>query len=91
MVNHWLEANELHKQGYRCISNRYCMIGRVDREDWLDVLARQRRCSRADFYNVDGSGIGDQHVDFYVRVHTQDKKTVSEGVYKELRKLFRGY
>lgn len=50
-------AGELMQKGYRRVSNAYCRVARIDREDWLDFLARQRRCSRADFYNVDGSGI----------------------------------
>jgi hypothetical protein len=69
-------AKELMDQGYRKTSNAYCIVSKIDRDDWVEVLARQRYCSVADFYNVDGSGIGDQHRDFYVRVHSKDKQTV---------------
>lgn len=80
-------AAQLKDMGYRGTSNAYCMVARVDRDDWLDVLAQQRRCSRADFYNVDGSGISDRHIDFYVRVHSKDRHTVHPDVYQQLKKI----
>lgn len=73
-------AEDLTRQGYRKVSNAYCEVARIDREDWLDVLAKERRCSRADFYNVDGSGIGDQHRDYYIRVFSKDTHTVAPEV-----------
>lgn len=81
----FVTAGELMKKGYRKTSNAYCMVSRIDREDWLDVLASQRRCSRADFYNVDGSGIGDQHRDHYVRVFSKDKLTVHPMVLRHMK------
>jgi len=83
----WVIAGKLMKEGYRKTSNAYCRVSRIDREDWLDVLAKERHCSRADFYNVDGFGIGDQHRDYYVRVHSKDTLTVSPKVLK----LMKGY
>lgn len=80
-------ANYLMAQGYRKTSNAYCLISRVDREDWLDVLAKERRCSRADFYNVDGSGVGDQHRGHYIRVFSKDNHTVAP----EVLRCMKGY
>ncbi len=80
-------ANYLMAQGYRKTSNAYCLISRVDREDWLDVLAKERRCSRADFYNVDGSGVGDQHRGHYIRVFSKDNHTVAP----EVLRFMKGY
>lgn len=80
-------ADYLMAQGYRKTSNAYCLISRVDREDWLDVLAKERRCSRADFYNVDGSGVGDQHRDHYIRVFSKDNHTVAP----EVLRFMKGY
>lgn len=79
-VEAFMVAGELMKQGYRKTSNAYCHVSRIDREDWLDVLAKQRHCSRADFYNVDGSGVGDQHRDHYIRTFSKDKLTVAPEV-----------
>ena len=84
-----LTATELNNMGYRGVSNAYSMVARIDRDDWLDVLATERRCSRADFYNVDGSGIGDRHIDYYVRVHSKDHHTVHPDVYRQLRRMQR--
>lgn len=75
-------ANELMEQGYRRVSNAYCEVARIDREDWLEVLARQRNCSIADFYNIDGSGIPNNHRDYYVRVFSKDVLTVAPEVIK---------
>jgi hypothetical protein len=69
-------AKELREMGYIKTSNAYCSVSRVDREDWLDVLARERHCSRADFYNYDGSGVGHQHYEYYCRVYSKDTLTV---------------
>lgn len=77
-------SQDLIKKGYRKTSNAYCMVSRIDREDWLDVLAQERRCSRADFYNVDGSGVGDQHRDSYVRRHSKDTHTVHPAVLRKI-------
>jgi hypothetical protein len=74
----------LMSQGYRRISNAYCRIARIDRDDWLDVLAKERHCSRADFYNVDGSGIGDQHRDSYLRRYSKDVQTVHPAVLRAI-------
>jgi hypothetical protein len=81
----WLLAGELMNKGYRRTSNAYCMVARIDREDWLDVLARERHCSRADFYNVDGSGVSDQHRDYYVRCHSKDKLTVHPAIIRLIK------
>lgn len=86
-VEAFVTAGDLMRQGYRKTSNAYCLVGRIDRKDWLEVLARSRRCSVADFYNVDGSGVGDQHKDFYIRTFTTDHHTVSPKVLK----LMKGY
>lgn len=81
-----VHAYDLVKKGYRGISNAYCTVGRIDREDWLTVLARARHCSIADFYNVDGSGIGDHHREHYIRVFTKDTLTVHPKIYQAIRK-----
>ena len=78
-------AYDLMKKGYRRISNAYCRISRIDRADWVDVMAKERHCSRADFYNVDGSGIGDQHRDFYIRTYSEDKLTVHPKIFRKIK------
>lgn len=78
-------ADDLMRKGYRKTSNAYCMVSRIDRDDWVEKLARERHCSVADFYNQDGSGIGDQHRDYYVRVHSKDKQTVHPQILKKMK------
>ncbi len=78
-------ANELTEKGYRRTSNAYCTVSRIDREDWLTVLARARHCSIADFYNVDGSGISNTHRDYYVRVYSNDNLVVAPEVLMHIK------
>ena len=78
-------AHDLMKKGYRRTSNAYCIVSRIDCEDWIEKLARERRCSVADFYNVDGSGIGDQHRDYYIRVHSKDSLTVHPAILRKIK------
>ena len=78
-------AYELMEKGYRKTSNAYCIVSRIDREDWLVVMARERRCSIAHFYNIDGSGVSDSHKDYYVRVHSKDKLTVHPKILQKMK------
>lgn len=78
----WVLAGEIMQKGYRKVSNAYCRLARIDRDDWLDVLAKQLQCSRADFYKLDGSGIDDQWRDQYVRVYSRDVLTVHPQIAK---------
>lgn len=81
-------AKEYHEGGYIGISNRYCMIGRPDREDWHVVMAEHMRCAPADFIRRDGTGkLCERWREHYVRCHTKDTLTVSERVYGYLKKM----
>ena len=73
-------AKELIDRGYRRVSNAYCRVARIDREDWLTVLARDRHCSVADFYKVDGTGIGNNHRDYFCRCYSKDILTVHPSI-----------
>ena len=77
-------ARELWGKGYRRVSSAYCEVARIDRDDWLDVLARSMNCSRADFYNVNGSGIMDQWRDQYVRCYSKDVLTVHPQIVRKI-------
>lgn len=81
-------AKQYHDDGYICISNNYCMIGRPDREDWHIALAEQMRCAPADFIKRDGSGkLCERWREHYVRCSTTDKLEISELVYNYMKRL----
>lgn len=80
----WFTASELNKQGYRKSSNAYCTVTRIDRDDWIHVLATQMRCAPADFYKLDGSGIDDRWRAYYNAQFSQDTLTVHPDVYKKM-------
>jgi hypothetical protein len=73
-----LSAEELVARGYRRTSNAYGRISRIDRPDWLEVLAEKMRRAPADFILRDGTGqVSPLWCDFYRRVYSQDAHTVS--------------
>ena len=59
---------ELISQGYRRTSRAFGIVSRIDRKDWVEVLARRFMCNVADMDLTTGS---DQ--DFYRRVCSKDK------------------
>ncbi len=79
-----LSAVELIDLGYRKVSSAYCRVARIDRDDWLVPLAQQRKCSIAEFYSLDGSGIPDCHRDTYVRMFSQDILTVPPSIIRQI-------
>jgi len=84
-VSSFTYSGDLMLKGYRRTSNAYCMISRIDREDWLDVLATKMRTCVADFYNKDGSGVSDRWRDHYIRVYSKDTLTVSPAIYNKIK------
>ena len=81
-------AEQYHKGGYICISNKYRMIGRPDREDWHIAMAERMWCAPADFIKRDGSGkLCERWREHYVRGHTTDKLEISELVYNYLKRM----
>ena len=75
-------ARQLEKDGYRKTSHAYCRVNRIDRDDWLDLLALRLNCCRADFYKLDGSGIDNSWRDHYVRCFSEDGHTVHPAILK---------
>lgn len=85
-----LPVSTLIEMGYKRVSNAYGEISRIDREDWIEVLARAMPGScKADFLVVSGPNTGkpsERWADHYRRVHSKDTLTVS----KEDIRLFPG-
>ena len=78
-------AHKLEKDGYLRTSNAYCLVGRIDRLDWIDVLAVHMHCCNADFYMKDGSGPSEQWKHHYIRAFTEDKHTVAPEISSKMR------
>ena len=74
----------LIKAGYRKTSNAYCIVNRIDRDDWLEVLAECMKCSVANFYKRDGSGVPDGWRDHYIRCYSKDQHIVHPLVIKKI-------
>lgn len=88
------EAQKLFDRGYQGFSNKYRMIARIDRPDWLQVMAGKFRKSVADFYvrEADGTititdktGRWGEH---YAAALSLDKQEgIHPDVYNELKRL----
>lgn len=65
--------------GYRKTSNAYCMVSRIDRPDWLRVIAASMGRSVMDFRNEDGN-IRGSWADYYRHNHTKDSLVVSADI-----------
>ena len=78
------EAENLLAQGYRGISNKHKIVARIDRDDWIDHMARTMNTSSASFMLPTGR-FDERWSEHYLRCHSNDKLTVSEEVYKEMK------
>jgi hypothetical protein len=54
-----LKAEDAVAQGYRRISNKHRLVARIDRADWLEVLATEMRRAPADFIIRSGAKKGE--------------------------------
>jgi hypothetical protein len=67
-------AEQLSRRGYRRVSNKYGIVARVDRADWLQFMAQKMGRSVADFFKVDEPDtLSSGWSDHYRRVYSQDK------------------
>lgn len=83
-------AGNLVKEGYVGTSNAYCIVSRVDRDDWVTKLAKIMNCCVADFYNINGGGLEERWKEHYIRVYSKDKLTVHPQIYDAMKKM-KGY
>jgi hypothetical protein len=74
-----MPAEELIARGYRKTSNAYCAVARIDRPDWIAVVARRTDRPPIEFYDEDGVVSG-MWADYYRRELSKDKHTVSAAV-----------
>lgn len=72
-----LTAEQLVTRGYRRISNAYGRVARIDRPDWLELLAQRMRRAPADFIVRDGSGrVSSIWCSYYRSTMSKDVHTV---------------
>jgi hypothetical protein len=75
-----VEATRLIVHGYRRTSWKHRQVSRIDRPDWVTVLARSLRRAPADFYVPGEDTPAGNWADHYRRVHSRDHLTVSAAV-----------
>lgn len=72
------KAERLTALGYRRTSNKHRMVSRIDRPDWLEVLARSMRRSVAEFCDLDTGEVSPSWCDHYRRVYSEDTMIVED-------------
>lgn len=80
-----LLAGEYIREGWIGVSNKYCHIKKLDREDWPQVLAMKMDRAPADFYKMDGKPC-ENWKEHYIRVYSTDELTVHPDVYRVLKR-----
>lgn len=88
-----MTAQELFEKGYVGLSNKYRIVARIDRPDWVEKLARELNRSVADFYfyrngrRIEGyTGHWGEH---YCAVYSRDTiEGVDPETYQELKRLW---
>jgi hypothetical protein len=63
---------QLVAMGYRRTSRKYGMVSRIDRPDWVQVLARHLRRAPADFYVPGENEVQGNWCDYYRCVLSKD-------------------
>ena len=71
-----LSAEELIRRGYRRISNAYGNISRIDRPDWITLLALHLRRAPSDFYKPGDFVPQGNWCDYYRSTLSKDVNTV---------------
>lgn len=81
-----MDANTLIQLGYRVTSNKHRMVARIDRDDWMEHMAKEH--SPWDWEGegmkwINGMGLRSA-ADHYRRVYSKDKLTVSASIAKAI-------
>lgn len=86
-VTVFLYAGELAREGWHGVSNAYCHLRRIDREDWVIELARQMRRAPADFYVPGENEVAWNWKEHYLRCYSKDELTVHPQIYDALKRM----
>lgn len=70
--NNVIDTDALIKRGYRRVSNKYGRVARIDRPDWVQVLAIRLHRAPADFYVPGEPNPTGSWCDFYRRTYSED-------------------
>jgi hypothetical protein len=80
------KAKLLSDMGYRRVSNKYCIVSRVDREDWKEYMAHRHAPWDFDegmrLVNMIGNA---NAAGYYRRAISSDTLTVDNEVYKLMK------
>lgn len=78
-----MTAYQIMSMGYRRVSNKYKTVARIDRYDWLDVLAESMNKSPSRFYDKTGKLDG-QWCDWYRRCISKDSHNIPQEIFAQI-------
>jgi hypothetical protein len=67
-----LDAKELTRRGYRRVSRKYRLVSRIDRPDFVEVLAEDMNHAPADFFTRGERRVEGRWCDYYRRGLSKD-------------------
>ena len=79
-----MDAKQLIAAGYCKTSNKYRMVSRIDRPDFVQALAEHLRRAPADFYVPGEDTVDGGWCDYYRRVLSKDTLTVEPEIFKHI-------
>jgi hypothetical protein len=86
-VEVFLHAGELKRQGWIGVSNAYCSLKRIDRDDWVVELAKNLRLTPADFYVPGEDEPAQNWKEHYLRCYSKDELTVHPQIYDAMKRM----
>jgi len=85
-----MNIEQLAAKGYRRISAKHGTVARIDRPDWVDVLAEKLRRSPAEFYLPGETRPAEHWAEHYLRCFSKDVWSMSPDEARELRRYTEG-
>jgi hypothetical protein len=79
-----LNWEDLVKAGYRRVSNKHRLIARIDREDWLTLMAQALKKAPADFYVPGAEKPAGNWCDWYRRCMSRDVLKIDASIIKQV-------
>lgn len=79
-----MTGEEAKARGYRRTSNKHRMVSRIDRADWIAVLARHLNRAPADLYEPGATKVAGNWCDHYRRCLSRDTLTLSEAEFRKV-------
>lgn len=80
-----LMASAYASQGYRIVNTAYCMLARIDCDNWLDILAAAQNRPVTAFCDPGTTDVSDHWHGVYLSHYSHDVITVCPAIIRKMR------